>query len=84
MFMKFYPACLMQRLVAGLHRQSLQMFRLTVGSKAPALCSEGMHFIKEPHPAAELCSSVYTRFIIGIPNMRFHKINFEKFEGFDH
>lgn len=82
--MKFYPACLMQRPVAGLHRQSLQMFRLTVGSKALALCLEGMHFIKEPHHTAELCSSVYTSFITGIPNVRFHKINFEKFQGFDH
>lgn len=82
--MKFYPACLMQRPVAGLHRQSLQMFRLTVRSEAITLCSEGMHFIKEPHHAAELCSSVYTSFIIGISNMRFHKINFETFQGFDY
>lgn len=60
------------------------MFTLTVGSEALTLSSEGMHFIKDPHHAAELHSSVYTTFTIGIPNMRFHKINFENFQGFDH
>lgn len=47
MFMKFYPAWC-KRPVAGPHRQSLQMFTLTLGSEALTLCSEGMHFIKEP------------------------------------
>lgn len=70
--------------IAGLHSQRLQMFTLTVGSEALTFCSEGMHFIKEPHHAAGLHSSVYSRFTTGIPNMRFHKINFENFQGFDH
>lgn len=41
---------------------------LTVGSEALVLCSECTRYEKKTH-AAEMCSSVHSRFIIGLSNV---------------
>lgn len=69
--MKLYPADCMQK-ASGRAAQAepTDAITLTIGSEALALCSESVYacYEKKPH-AAEMCSSVRTRFVIGLPNI---------------
>ena len=70
LFMKLYPAYCMQKASSrAAQAEPTDVIILTVGSEALALCSECMHVMKKKNHAAEMCSSVHTRFIIGLPNI---------------